>query len=93
MENPFLTPPQVESPQSRSWGMGFAYGFEGPAQSSPAPTDIGPEDADAFDLGVLAGQDSAINGLALASSCIDLNVLGPGLSPDLAKPLPRFRAR
>jgi hypothetical protein len=83
MENPFLTPPQVESPQSRSWGMGFTYGFQGPAQSSMAPADIGPEDADAFDQGVLAGQDAAINGVPLTNSCVDLHVEGPDLfSPD-----------
>ena len=79
MENPFLTPPQVESDKSRSWGMGFAFGFQGPAQSSLAPSDIGPEDADAFDIGVLAGQDAAINGFALAQPCVDMNVEPPSL--------------
>jgi hypothetical protein len=39
MENPYLTPPQVESPQSRSWGLGFAHGFQGPNQSSMTPND------------------------------------------------------
>jgi hypothetical protein len=77
MENPFLTPPQVEGPESRSWGLGFVYGFQGPAQSSQTPADIQPEDADAFDQGVLAGQDCAINGLPLPSPCVDLNVQGP----------------
>jgi hypothetical protein len=79
MENPFLTPPQVESPQSRSWGLGFVYGFQGPAQSSLPPTDIQPEDADAFDQGVLAGQDCAINGLPLSNPCVDLHAEGPEL--------------
>jgi hypothetical protein len=79
MENPFLTPPQVESPQSRSWALGFGYGFQGPSMSSQAPEDIGPEDVDAFNLGVLAGQDCAINGLPLNEACVDLNVEPPTL--------------
>jgi len=41
------------------------------------PATINPEDADAFDLGVLAGQDAAINGLSLTTSCVDLNAEGP----------------
>ncbi len=49
-----------------------------------APADIAPEDADAFDHGVLAGQDAAINGLPLSTSCVDLNVEGPGFSGELA---------
>jgi hypothetical protein len=81
--NPFLTPPQVESPQSRSWAMGFAFGFEGPEQSTMTPADINPGDADAFDQGVLAGQDAAINGLSLATPCADLHAEGP-TGPHLA---------
>jgi hypothetical protein len=77
MENPYLTPPQVESPQSRSWGLGFLYGYQGPAQSSIPQSDVGAEDAAAFDQGVLAGQDAAINGLPLDSNCVDLNVERP----------------
>jgi hypothetical protein len=87
MDNPFLTPPQVESPQSRSWGLGFLYGFQGPAQSTMTPADIQPEDADAFDQGVLAGQDTAINGLPLSNTCLDLNVEGPSFSPEMASGL------
>src|SRR6266566_3598318 len=75
--NPFLTPPQIESPQSRSWAMGFAFGFQGPERSTMTPADINPEDADAFDQGVLVGQDAAINGLSLATPCVDLNAEGP----------------
>jgi hypothetical protein len=73
MENPFLTPPQVESAQSRSWARGFAFGLQGPAQSSMTPADIQPEDPDAFDQGVLAGQDAAINGIPAPQPCVDLN--------------------
>lgn len=80
MGNPYLAPPQVESPKSRSWGYGFAYGFQGPTQSSMTPDDIQPEDADAFDEGVLAGQDAAIHGVPLDNSCIDLHAEGPTLA-------------
>jgi hypothetical protein len=87
VENPFLTPPQVESPQSRSWALGFLYGFQGPAESSIAQSDVGAEDADAFDEGVLAGQDTAINGLPLANACVDLNVERPTFSAEMASGL------
>ena len=30
LQNPFLIPPQVESPQSRSCVLGFAFGLQGP---------------------------------------------------------------
>jgi hypothetical protein len=59
--------------------MGFAFGFQGPEQSTMTPATINPEDADAFDQGVLVGQDAAINGLSLATPCIDLNAEGPTL--------------
>jgi hypothetical protein len=79
IENPFLTPPQLESPQSRSWAQGFLWGFEGPANSSLPKENLAIEDNDAFDQGVLAGQSSAINGLELNNPCIDLNVEPPAL--------------
>jgi hypothetical protein len=79
IKNPFLSVPQVESPQSRSWAAGFLYGFQGPAQSSFAQEDVPTEDRDAFNLGVLAGQDAAINGLSLENVCVDLNVEPPSL--------------
>lgn len=87
IENPFLRPPQVESPQSRSWGFGFAFGFQGPAFSSMTPADIQPEDPDAFQQGVLAGQDAAANGLRLDSTCVDLNAEG-GIGPHLVLEIP-----
>ena len=79
IENPFLTPPQVPSGKSESWSMGFAFGFQGPAESTMTPADIDPPDADAFDIGVLAGQDAAINGVPLANTCVDLNSEGPSV--------------
>jgi hypothetical protein len=57
--------------------MGFAFGFQGPEQSTMTPADINPEDADAFDQGVLAGQDAAIKGLPFAEPCVDLHSEGP----------------
>ena len=83
ISNPFLTPPQIESPQSRSWATGFAFGFQGPEKSTMTPATINPEDADAFDQGVLVGQDAAINGLSLATPCVDLHAEGPSV-PHLA---------
>ena len=77
MENPYLTTPQVEGPQSRSWSAGFLYGFQGPAQSSTAQGDVQSEDTDAFNEGVLAGQDAAVNGLPFEPGCVDLNVERP----------------
>jgi hypothetical protein len=85
LENPFLALPQVESPKSRSWGSGFAFGFQGPAQSTMTPAEFKPEDDSAFNLGVLAGQDAAINGLSFENACVDLNSEGPSvphLTPD-----------
>lgn len=79
IQNPFLTPPQVASPQSDSWAMGFAFGFQGPALSTMTPADIDPSDADAFNTGVLAGQSAAIDGVPLANSCVDLNSEGPSV--------------
>ena len=81
--NPFLTPPQIESPHSRSWAMGFAFGFQGPEQSTMTPATINPEEPDAFDQGVLDGQDAAINGLSLLTPCVDLNAERPS-GPHLA---------
>jgi hypothetical protein len=85
IENPFLIPPQVEGPQSRSWGSGFIFGFQGPPQSVEPGTDFAVEDLDAFNQGVLAGQQAAIDGLEIAeSSCVDLNREPPPDFPELA---------
>jgi hypothetical protein len=79
MENPFLVPPGVEGPQSRSWGFGFTWGFQGPALSSLPVENLPIEDADAFDLGVLAGQQVAIEGVPFDNSCVDLHVEHPAV--------------
>jgi hypothetical protein len=77
IQNPFLTVPQVESPASRSWASGFLFGFQGPEQSTFAQADVPTEDRDAFNLGVLAGQSAAINGLEFTDTCVDLAVERP----------------
>jgi hypothetical protein len=50
--NPFMAPPFAES-QAIAWAKGFAFGFQGPPESVPRPSDIDPNDGDAFDAGVL----------------------------------------
>jgi hypothetical protein len=74
LENPFLSTPQVESPASRSWAAGLLFGLQGPKQSSFNQADVPSEEADAFNQGVLASQDAAINGLEFEQTCVDLNV-------------------
>lgn len=85
LQNPFLTPPQVESPKSRSWGRGFAFGFNGPPESVEPGTDFPAEDLDAFEQGVLAGQTAAIEGLQFFENpCVDLHREAPPDWPELA---------
>ena len=84
IQNPFLIPPQVEGPQSRTWGRGFAFGFQGPPASVSPGTDFDVEDIDAFNQGTLAGQDAAIHGLAFTDNpCVDLNREPPPDFPEL----------
>jgi hypothetical protein len=79
VDNPYLQPPYIEGPQSRSWAQGFTYGFQGPDYSSIMPADVQTEDPDAFNQGVLVGQSAAINGIDLREACVDLNVERPHL--------------
>lgn len=80
VQNPYLTVPQVESDASLSWEAGFLYGFQGPEQSTFAQGDAPSSDGDAFNQGVLDGQNAAINGLDLGTPCIDLNVEPPSFA-------------
>ena len=85
LENPYLAPPRVDSPQSRSWAQGFLFGFEGPPASVTPGTDFAVEDLAAFDEGTLMGQQTAIDGLAVFDdTCIDLNRDGPPDIPELS---------
>jgi hypothetical protein len=80
LENPFLRPPQVKSPQSRSWGRGFAFGFQGPPASMITSENVEVEDADSFQQGVLVGQQAAIDGLEIVPDpCVDLNKEPPAI--------------
>jgi hypothetical protein len=84
IENPFLIPPQVEGPQSRSWGRGFAFGFKGPVESVQPGVDFDVEDVDAFNQGTVFGQDLAIQGLIFTDNpCVDLNREPPPDIPEL----------
>lgn len=89
MQNPFLTPPQVESAQSRSWALGFMFGYQGPARSTLTPVDIQPEDQDAFDEGVPVGEEAAISGVPVSKACVDLNAEG-GVGPHLLLETPEL---
>jgi hypothetical protein len=76
--NPFMAPPFAES-QAIAWAKGFAFGFQGPPESVPRPSDIDPNDGDAFDAGVLVGQQTAIAGFPVPSECVDLREPPPSL--------------
>jgi hypothetical protein len=64
--NPFLG-----TPQQSGWAMGFAFGFLGPNFSDSPPAVIAPELIEAFNQGRLVGQQCAIDGIELSSSCVD----------------------
>jgi hypothetical protein len=72
LENPFLQSPQVQSALSDAWAKGFAFGFQGPPASLPPPDFDDPAVSEAFNQGLLAGQQTAIDGFALLAECVDL---------------------
>jgi hypothetical protein len=53
--------------------MGFAFGFMGPNFTGPPPAVIAPELIDAFSEGQLGGQQAAVDGIELSSTCLDLS--------------------
>ena len=63
--------PFAGTPQEPGWTMGFASGFMGPQLSDAPPSVIAPDLVDAFNQGRLDGQQAAIEGLVLSSSCMD----------------------
>jgi hypothetical protein len=79
LKNPFLAIPQVESASSRSWSAGFLHGFQEGRESKLAQEAVETEDAEAFNRGVIDGQNAAIGGLEVSSACVDLNVEPPSL--------------
>lgn len=66
-----ITNPFLGTPQEAGWAMGFAFGFSSPPQSVPPPGVIAPELVDAFNEGVLVGQQAAIEGFEFGAECID----------------------
>lgn len=64
--NPYPTP----STSFGAWANGFFSGLTGPSHSIAAPADIAPPDVDAFNAGVLAGQQSAVDGISLSTPCV-----------------------
>jgi hypothetical protein len=71
--NPYDQPPAAPgNDAAQAWGQGFLFGLTGPQKSvEQAPDSISQEVLQAFEDGVLAGQQSAINGLDVFSGCID----------------------
>jgi hypothetical protein len=71
IENPFDRDP-FEPSQAFAWGQGFLFGLTGPLESvDQAPDSITDDVRDAFNEGVLSGQDAAIHGLDIFPACID----------------------
>jgi hypothetical protein len=64
--NPYLPSPS----RADAWAKGFIVGFSGPEYSTEPPAELDSDDAAAYSEGVLAGQQAAINGLALTATCI-----------------------
>ena len=64
--NPFPLP----STSAVAWANGFFNGFSGPDHSVAPPADMADSDADAFNAGVLAGQQGAIDGLEFSDPCV-----------------------
>jgi hypothetical protein len=65
--------PHIGTPSEAGWAMGFAFGFVGPAFSTDPPLVIAPELIEAFQEGTLAGQQAAIDGLAIEPACVSLS--------------------
>jgi hypothetical protein len=65
LQNPFLLAPSAAS----AWAEGFTKGFA--AISSPEPGEnVSAEDIDAFNQGVVAGEEGSRSGISLGDPCI-----------------------
>lgn len=65
LNNPFLPAPGA----ARAWAEGFTKGFA--AISSPEPGEnVSGDDVDAFNQGVVAGEESSRSGIGLGNPCI-----------------------
>ncbi len=71
--NPYDQPPMAPgNVQAQAWGWGYLFGLTGPFYSAEQPPDvIGAELLQEFQVGVLAGQQDAINGLNIFPAFID----------------------
>jgi hypothetical protein len=78
-----LVDPFLGTPQEGGWPMGFAFGFMGPNVTDPPPSVIAPELIDAFNQGRLAGQQAAVDGVALSSECMDASQDVPAGAEDV----------
>jgi hypothetical protein len=71
IENPFDQDPFAPS-QAFAWGQGFLFGLTGPFESTEqAPDEISEDVREAFEKGVLSGQQAAIDGLDIFPQCVD----------------------
>jgi len=66
IDNPF----PLASASAPVWCNGFVLGLTGPDHSIDAPENVPQEDVDAFNAGVLAGQQAAVDGLSLSGPCV-----------------------
>lgn len=67
-----LSNPHRGTDLEAGWAMGCSWGYVGPGHSVDPPLVIAPELMDAFNEGVLAGQQAAIEGLDTGISCVSL---------------------
>ncbi len=67
------TNPHLGTPTEGGWAMGFAFGFMSPPFSKDPPLVIAPEQLDAFNEGMLVGQQVAIEGLEVENPCVSLS--------------------
>src|SRR5512145_2610889 len=66
INNPYPIP----SMSAVAWVNGFFNGFSAPDYSIEPPANVAESDVEAFNAGVLAGQQSAISGLDLQYPCV-----------------------
>ena len=70
-----ITNPYLPSPAAaQAWAEGFVKGLAGPQYSTEPPPEVAPDDVSAFAQGVMAGQQSAIDGFAPDEPCVNAAV-------------------
>jgi hypothetical protein len=83
MAGPTFTNPHLGTETEGGWAMGFSWGFLGPAFSRDPPLVIAPEQIDAFNEGVLAGQQAAIDGISIEPPCFSIRQQASSAVEDL----------